>query len=548
MLNRIPASIFWTGLWFVLVAVSLFVRPPLPVDETRYLAVAWDMWLRHDFLVPYLNGEPYSHKPPLLFWLMHLGWAIFGVNDVTPRLVAPLFGLACLFLTRSLARDLWPDDRRVHDMAPLILLGCGFWTLFSTLTMFDLILAFWTLLGLRGVLLAWRQGSVCGFAMLGFAIGLGALTKGPAILLHILPVALLAPLWAGQLVPENLKTAKPLRSWRWWYFGVFLSVVFGVVIGLAWAIPAGIAGGEVYRDAILWGQTAGRMVKSFAHQRPFWWYVAVLPGLLVPWLIWPPLWRALWRLRSSWRADGGLRLGLIWFVAAFFIFSLISGKQLHYLLPEFPALALILAFALCNQVPSGVAFWDRALPAMLAVGLGGFIILVPVLHVIPREPFWLPLLNNQWGALLIAVGLWIFFARFDGVVDQAQIVKIVLVPVTIVVTVHLAAAPVLKAAYDLQPVSQQLKIWQDEGIALANFGKYHGQYQFMGRLTKPMAIVGRKQGDVAAFLARNPNGRVVAYYKTVPTDAKPLVQYHFRSRTIVVWDSKTLQTHPNLRN
>jgi hypothetical protein len=52
----------------------IWLRPLWPVDETRYASVAWEMWLRGDFLVPYINGEPYSHKPPLLFWLIHAGW------------------------------------------------------------------------------------------------------------------------------------------------------------------------------------------------------------------------------------------------------------------------------------------------------------------------------------------------------------------------------------------------------------------------------------------------------------------------------------------
>ncbi len=65
----------------VLTVAALASRTSLPVDETRYLAVAWEMWQRGDFLVPFRNGEAYSHKPPLLFWLIHAGWAIFGVND-----------------------------------------------------------------------------------------------------------------------------------------------------------------------------------------------------------------------------------------------------------------------------------------------------------------------------------------------------------------------------------------------------------------------------------------------------------------------------------
>ena len=86
----------------ILVTV-LLVRPPFPVDETRYLAVAWEMWWRDEFLVPHLNGDTYSHKPPLLFWLMHAGWWLFGVNDWWPRLIAPLFSLLDLALLAWLA-------------------------------------------------------------------------------------------------------------------------------------------------------------------------------------------------------------------------------------------------------------------------------------------------------------------------------------------------------------------------------------------------------------------------------------------------------------
>ena len=97
---------FLLALWLLLVSAALLFRPLMPVDETRYLAVAWEMWVREDFLVPHLNGAPYSHKPPLLFWLMQTGWGIFGVNEWWPRLVSPVFGLACIFL---LLRNGKPD-------------------------------------------------------------------------------------------------------------------------------------------------------------------------------------------------------------------------------------------------------------------------------------------------------------------------------------------------------------------------------------------------------------------------------------------------------
>ncbi|HYN22017.1 MAG TPA: glycosyltransferase family 39 protein, partial [Thermoanaerobaculia bacterium] len=114
--------------WFLLVAAAVALRPILPVDETRYTSVAWEMWVRGDFLVPHLNGVPYSDKPPLLFWLFQLGWWFFGVNDWWPRVVPALFALANLAFTERLARRLWPDRPEIAVAAPAVLLGFLLWS------------------------------------------------------------------------------------------------------------------------------------------------------------------------------------------------------------------------------------------------------------------------------------------------------------------------------------------------------------------------------------------------------------------------------------
>ena len=80
-------------IWLALALLGLLCRPLTPVDETRAVSVAWEMWQRGDFLVPYLNGQPYSHKPPLLQWCIQFVWRIFGVNEWGARLIAPLFAL-----------------------------------------------------------------------------------------------------------------------------------------------------------------------------------------------------------------------------------------------------------------------------------------------------------------------------------------------------------------------------------------------------------------------------------------------------------------------
>src|SRR6185312_7268426 len=97
-------------LWWVLLLlpVALFL-PALPIDETRYLAVAWEMRLHGDFLVPHLNGAPYSDKPPLLFWLINLGWLVAGMSAWAVRLGVLAASITSLLLFERLARRLGRD-------------------------------------------------------------------------------------------------------------------------------------------------------------------------------------------------------------------------------------------------------------------------------------------------------------------------------------------------------------------------------------------------------------------------------------------------------
>src|SRR3546814_2859679 len=155
------AAIIGTGaFWILIVAAALYARPLLPVDETRYVTVAWEMHLADHWLVPLLNGEPYPHKPPLLFWLLRIGWLVFGVSEPWARLVAPMFVLAALGLTGWLGRLLWPGEagRRAGNVAPLLLLCGAWWMLFATMTFFDLMMASCALLAWIGTALGLHHG------------------------------------------------------------------------------------------------------------------------------------------------------------------------------------------------------------------------------------------------------------------------------------------------------------------------------------------------------------------------------------------------------
>jgi len=526
--------------WALLVAAAIVARPLLPVDETRYLAVAWEMWQRGDFLVPHLNGETYSHKPPLLFWAMHLGWAVFGVNDWWPRLVAPLFGLAALLLTFRLARQLWPDTPETAPVAAALTLGALFWTLFTTMTMFDMLHACFTLAALGGLVTAARGRLLPGFGMFGLAVGLAIVGKGPAILVHVLPAALAAPLWAPMIGPNP--------EWKRWYAGVAGGILLGAAVGLAWAVPAGISGGEAYRNAIFWGQSAGRMVDSFAHGRPFWWFAAILPGMALPWTAWPAAWRAVGDQARALAGDGGTRLCLIWFAAAFLVFSAISGKQPHYLIPEFPALALILARALSGAATEGGFWrrWDAWVPAGLFLALAA---LVAGAFHFDLKPSWAttPGEGALWPMAVLAAGA-ALYAVSPGSGAPARVFRMTALSAVFAVALHLTLRPILADAYDFRPMARDLKSLEDKGYSFVTFGDYHGEFHFLGRLTRPWAVVDGPV-NLEKWLAGRDKAIVVDLMKDDPAATSPVAVSRYRGRWQGAWtpDRYPLRLPPDRR-
>lgn len=485
--------------------VALAVRPPFPVDETRYLSVAWEMWSRGGFLVPHLNGEPYSDKPPLLFWLFHLGWVLFGVNEWWPRLVAPLFGLASLGLTARLARRLWPDDVVAVRLAPWWLLGTALWLFFLTPTLFDMALTGFALLGIYGLVIAAAGRPVPGWTALAAAIGLGLLTKGPVILLHVLPAAVFAPGWVAR---------RPV-SWPRWYLSLAVALSLGVGLALLWAIPAARAGGDAYGQAILWGQTAGRVVSSFAHARPWWWYLALLPVFVLPWSLWPVAWRAFARLPGQF-GDHGARLCLVWSGAGLLGLSLISGKQPHYLLPLLPAGAL-LASRLVSSLRD-VTGSREALPVAAWVGALGVLMAAAAWDPLAFGlPVGVDALSPAAGIALVLTGL-ILGARPPRRTAEG-VKQLTAVMVALFVIGQWAFVRPIVPAYDLRELAHHLARVQADGVALATVGKYHGQFQFLGRLTRPLEVL--PENELPAWLAAHPNGRVVLHHARHHSEGDP---------------------------
>ncbi len=485
-------------LWFFLVVVSLNGRSYIPIDETRYVTVAWNMWLNGDYLVPTLNGMAYSHKPPLLFWLINLGWKVFGVNDWWPRLVPSLFALASVFITRNIANRLCPKNTALKDSTSLILMSSGLWVFFSTALMFDMLIAFFTVLGIWGLLIALQAQksiqAVKGWFMFTLAISGGLLAKGPAIFLQLLPIALLAPWWS---------TDKRLNA-KNWYFPLIYSVLGGTIIVLTWAIPAGIHGGSEYQHAIFWGQTADRMVDSFAHKRPFWWYLPLLPLLLFPWLFWGAFWQGLIKLNPL---DMSIRFCIAWILPVFVAFSFISGKQIHYILPIFPAFSLLIARVTeKHRANTRLAL----LPIVIATFIVGIVLLALPSYAYSHSKLsaWMQHIPLWLGGLTIVAATLIYFLpkkSISATISQLSVISIILLTICLYVVIHTAGN-----AYDMRPISIKLKEHESKNIPVAYLGKYPGIFNFLGRLKRSPELI--RENTVPAWFAAHPNGRIIKYF------------------------------------
>jgi 4-amino-4-deoxy-L-arabinose transferase-like glycosyltransferase len=519
-------------LWTVTVAVGLAVRPPLPVDETRYLAVAWEMWQRGDFLVPYINGIPYHHKPPLLFWLMQAGWTVVGVSETWGRVVAPLFALGSILLTAQLGKRLWPGSRDAGPVGALMLTGSALFAVFISLTFFDTLVTFFALLGWIGLIdaaRALRDGTPMrrAWTVYAVALGLGILSKGPVQLLHVLPVALLAPLWMKD---------KPPGFARHWYGALALAVLGGAAVALAWAVPAAIAGGEDFARKIFLGQHTGRMVDSFQHGRPFWWYVPLAFAMLFPWLWWVAVWRRGIVARAVWREEG-TRFCLCVIAPAFIVFSAISGKQPHYMLPLAAAACLVIGRLV--TAPEGPEGRFERLPGVLPILACGIALLAAPLYadrlLAARPtlllPGWLLALVAVCGVGLIAGSV---AALRVGSMYRATAMLAAL-PIGLLVALHIGMLA-LRPTLDVGPVAAFLARAEATNTPVALLGDYEGQYHFAGRLKRQIPDVNHT--TALSWAAAHPDGLLITSPRTLPDDATPAFTTPYRGRRIAIWHAR----------
>lgn len=477
----------------LIAAIGIYFRPLWIIDETRYLSVAWEMWDKNSFLVPLLNGEPYHHKPPFIFWLVHLNWSLLGVNETSIRFIPVLFGFGTLVLAYKLYLALWKEDIQGAKNTLLILAGTLIFAFYNSLFMFDIILTFWVFVGVFGIVQAVKKPTLLPFFLIALSFGFGILTKGPVILVHLLPVLLLTSYWSSKKVDKSV------------YFKFLFAFLGGVAIALSWAIPAGIAGGEAYQHDIFWGQTADRMVNSFAHKRGILWYLSLLPLFLFPWSFHKSFYTSL----KQTTMDNGLKMLLVWMLSALLVFSFISGKQVHYILPEIAAFSLFCARILTTADPSMKNYTKSIgytyLFFALVFAIAPFVVPQSIKFPVDRTAFLLS------ACLLFALGIYLLKKKF---MTQNNAIKAMALSIIVAVfAVHFSIHNFL-TTQDISRFSQGISSLQQKGIIVAHVKRYHDQFHFLGRLHDPIVVLSDKESEkekITQFIQDHPNSMIITY-------------------------------------
>lgn len=474
-------------------------------DEPRYAHVADEIVTgghgAAGLIVMHIDGEPYSEKPPLYFWLAAIASAPAGrVTEVSARLPSALAGLAAIALTGVLGRRL---------VGP----GAALWGAALLATVFDF--AFLARRARLDVLLAltavtafyalWRidrdEGSRRGnAALLHGAMGLGVLTKGPV---GLLPLVAAAAFLAWERRLRDWRRLAP--PWAW---------LLSAGPALLWLAGATVLAPEGSFDEMLARNTVGRFFQGVSKAEPWYFLFYQLPVNFLPWtLLWPLAFvetrRALRRAADDPAAARGWRLLVAWAVTWFVFFTLSTGKRGLYLLPSFPALALLCGAALerwLARIPELPRNAVRAFAGLLALLIAGGVAIVALGgRPLPQEPS--VTIPGAFGAALLglAVATWLLGRRLRAPAGRVALA------VGLVGALELAVFTLLHPAFD---PSKSARPIADSAAALVGeqepIGLYHHKAMVGGLAFYSGRRIERLQTpeDVERFRAAG--GRVIA--------------------------------------
>jgi 4-amino-4-deoxy-L-arabinose transferase-like glycosyltransferase len=288
-------------------------------DEATYAAVAREMLATGDWLTPQLDGLPFYDKPPLVLCLMASAQALSCDCELAARLPIALLGVFGIAATYLLGRRL--AGRGAGLLAAAILAPSPQWLRFSRQAMLDVPLATALAFSFLGALTA-------NWVLLGGALGAALMIKGPAALLALPPLAI----WAAR-DHRHLATA-----WR--------GGALGLGIAAPWHLWQLLVHGAAFARPYFGLNVAARLGSAVEGNSGPWWYYLeyVFFHWVNPWH-WLGAAAVLTFTATTLRRprDADRALVAAWFWTVLLAFSLASTKLHWYVMPIYPALAVITA-------------------------------------------------------------------------------------------------------------------------------------------------------------------------------------------------------------
>jgi len=348
--------------------VGLGRAPVSRIQELRVLEASREMRASGDYLVPRFGGDLRLQKPPLAYWLALAGYGLTGrADELSGRLYAVFTGVLTVLATFALGRRL--GGPRLGLLAGLILAASPLFHRFSRLAETDGLLTLGTTLALGSFWMGFagrpaRRGTWTVLAWT--AMGIAFLAKGLAgFFLPLLPVIVF--LAAGRRWRDIAAVFHPIG------LAAFLAIALPWYIAVSAAHPELIA---VFREQIFFA------VKGEGHGRGLleglYFYPVRILADFAPWCVLLAaaavlLIRGPRRLRE--RPD--LAFVLAWAAGILLQLLPLGNKQNHYLLPAFPAFALLAAWSLVEPWPLPRAVSPAAMTRcvaaaalLIAAGLG----------------------------------------------------------------------------------------------------------------------------------------------------------------------------------
>lgn len=364
--------------------------PPLERAEVYFVDAARAMVERRDYVVPYYRGEPFFDKPALTYWLMAASFRALGFTITAARLVPAIAAVLVILVTVWLGRMLF--DRAAALLGGLVLATTAAFMAFGRIAMSDMLLTLWSTLAVALAVKACAQGrSWPWIPVAGAALGVGFLTKGP--------VAVLLPGLGILAVSRSKATGRlPLGAGA-----VAAAAAAFALLGLGWfALVWARLGSEPLSYFFLRENLERFAGETYDTGREPWYYVLTYLAMGLPWsfLLPPAAWAAARATGEDGRHRRGARLLLAWVALMAVPLSLSRGKIDYYLLPLYPALALVIGAHLARGWrTAGDRLWARlalvacaALLALLPVAGGRF----------PDE--WLPRFPVRVALVLLSAG------------------------------------------------------------------------------------------------------------------------------------------------